>query len=200
MCKVEWCSSKPHPSGKGYCRRHYDQMRVHGKILDSRTCRNPNDLLIHKSYAEIVIRNAKGHEVARGKIDIEDVDTVRKHKWSLHNNGYVRCLTNGKTTYLHRVLMKAQPGEEIDHINLDKLDNRKANLRKCEHAQNCWNRRSSKHGVRRANRNLAKPYYAMITVKGKAKFLGYFCSEDEALQARLRAEAEHHGEFKCSAG
>lgn len=37
MCKVEWCSGKPNVSGRGYCRKHYDQIRKYGKILDVRS-------------------------------------------------------------------------------------------------------------------------------------------------------------------
>lgn len=46
MCAVEWCNNKPHPSGKGYCRRHYDQIRKCGKILETRTILDPNDIII----------------------------------------------------------------------------------------------------------------------------------------------------------
>lgn len=198
MCRVEWCNNKPNPSGNGYCRTHYDQMRKYGKILDKRTTRNPNDIIKHEDYAEIILRNRKGEEVARAIIDLEDVELARKYKWSLHTNGYVRCRHDGRTKFLHRIVLGAKDDEEIDHINLNKLDNRKSNLRKCEHHQNCFNRRSINRGIRKImNRKLSKPYCVTITVKGRSIHLGYFSTYEEALKARLEAEKKYHGAFRC---
>ena len=138
--------------------------------------------------------------MARAIIDREDVKRVRQHKWSIKDNGYVRCVIKGKTVYLHRFLMGAKDGQEVDHINLNKLDNRKQNLRFCKHVQNCWNRVSENRGIGRVSgRNLRKKYYAKITVNGVTKHLGYFQSKEEALQARLRAEEMYHKEFQCRA-
>jgi len=201
MCKVEWCTNKPNPSGKGYCRRHYDQIRKYGRILPKRTKSNPNDVILLDDHAEIVLRDAKGRETARALIDLEDVERVRKHKWSLNDKGYVRCRVRGKTVYLHRFLLGAEPGQEVDHINLNKLDNRKRNLRFCEHVQNCWNRASTNRGVRMVRgRNLTKKFHAKITVNGVTKHLGYYLTPEEALEARLKAEEEFFGEFRCRVG
>lgn len=197
MCKVEWCSNKPHPSGRGYCRTHYDQIRKHGRILDKRTKLNPNEVIIKDNYAELILRNARGEEVARTFIDIEDIEKVRKYKWSLHNKGYVRSFYKNKTIYLHRIIMDAKEDQEIDHINLNKLDNRKCNLRFCKHVQNCWNRRSQKQGVQQTKRNLTKSYCAKIGINGTYKFLGYFYTKEEALRARKMAEEIYYKDFQC---
>jgi hypothetical protein len=196
-CKVEWCINVPNRSGKGYCRTHYDQIRHYGQILNKRTTRNPNEIINYGDYAEMLIYNQSGDEIARAIIDVADVELVSKYKWSMHNNGYVRNYMGGKTTYLHRLIISAKKGEEIDHINLNKLDNRKDNLRLCEHVQNCWNRRSDKRGVGIVKRNLNKKYYAKIGVRDSTIHLGYFYTEEEAMSARLLAEKKHFKEFMC---
>ena len=199
MCKVEWCENKPDRSGKGYCRRHYDQIRKHGEILTTRSRSNPNEIIIYEDYAELILRDRQAREVARAKIDIQDIEIAKKFKWSLHTNGYVRCMHKGKTKYLHRIVMDTPNDKEIDHINLDKLDNRKMNLRECEHHQNCFNRKSMHRGITLVkSRKLTKPYNAKITVKGDTIHLGYFSTYEEALKVRLEAEAKHHKEFRYS--
>lgn len=197
MCKVAWCDNKPNKSGKGYCRTHYDQMRKYGRILDKRTRANRNDIIVHETFAEVLLRNKDGVEVARAIIDLGGINIVKQYKWSLKDNGYVRTVINRKTIYLHRLLMKAKDGDEIDHINLNKLDNRRQNLRFCTHAQNCWNRTSEKRGVQKLKRNLNKKYRANITVDGETIWLGYYLTEKEALEARVKAERKYQKEFRC---
>lgn len=197
LCKADWCDNKPNRSGKGYCRTHYDQIRKYGKILNKRTARNKNDIILRNDYAEMILRNKEGKEVARALIDIEDIDIVKQYKWSTQDQGYVRNFKHRQTKYLHRIVMNAKGDEEIDHINLNKLDNRKANLRKCKHYQNCFNRKSKYRGIRKiTDRMLNKPYYATITAQGEHISLGYFYTKEEALQARIEAEKKYHKNFQ----
>jgi hypothetical protein len=69
---------------------------------------------------------------------------LSKWKWGRHKNGYAyrsaRSKTPGKKwakIYMHRVVIGEIPaGLEVDHINLNRLDNRRENLRTCTHAEN----------------------------------------------------------------
>ena len=77
------------------------------------------------------------------KIDYNDRDKLSARKWHISDTGYVvwRGVEKGRkmTIRLHRIIIKAKQGEIVDHINRDKLDNRRANLRICtqkEHALN----------------------------------------------------------------
>lgn len=76
-------------------------------------------------------------------IDDEDVDIFNKYKWHISDSGYVvwRGLINGKkkTVRLHRLIMHADEDQIVDHINRDKLDNRKSNLRFTTYADNLKN-------------------------------------------------------------
>ena len=101
-----------------------------------RTTRTPNDLLIYGDYAEIVLRNNKQKIVGLVKIDLENVSVVKRYKWHITQRGYCEGYIHGKNIKMHRLLMDAQEGQIIDHINHDKLDNRKANLRFCTVKEN----------------------------------------------------------------
>ncbi len=86
---------------------------------------------------------------------------------------------------MHRIIMSAAKGEEIDHINRNKLDNRKQNLRFVEHWVNGHNRckGTGVHMMKSRNKWVAKIY-----IKNKYHFLGSFNTEEEAKEARLQAE------------
>lgn len=71
------------------------------------------------------------------KIDEEDIDKVICLQWHITTGGYVES-TSG-IRLLHRLIMNAKEGEEVDHINGNKLDNRKENLRLCTREQNSHN-------------------------------------------------------------
>jgi hypothetical protein len=86
---------------------------------------------------------------------------------------------------------------EADHINRNKLDNRKANLRVVTHAQNTQNlsshsdSQSRYRGVARLSGVRAKPWQAYGTVDGKRQYLGTFATEQEAADAAAAWRREH---------
>ena len=170
--------------GKGYCKAHHQQVWKHGLITSTYLRTKGNDIVLSEDHAEIILRNAKGDEVARAIIDINDIATSTQYTWSLHSNGYVRCMYKGKTTYLHRVLLGLTSADkEVDHVNRDKLDNRRSNLRVCEHWLNAANKGANILGICHTKRSLAKPIKAVITRKGKRYNLGYFATQGEAVEA-----------------
>lgn len=105
----------------------------------------------------------------------------------------------GTVELMHRVLMCAAPGSIVDHINGNALDNRRANLRFCTHAENSRNRRRASHnrsgfkGVYLDKRS--RKYVAEIVADGRKRYLGcYERPEDAHLAYRTMAEILH-GEF-----
>ena len=102
----------------------------------------------------------------------------------------------------HRMMFYIMNGylpDEVDHANLDKLDNAAENLRSSTRSQNCSNTRSRKSssskylGVNWHERDGI--WMARIKVNKKSKYLGSFTSETEAAHAYNLAAAKHHGEF-----
>ena len=73
--------------------------------------------------------------------DPSDLTLIERHTWHLGKRGYPATHVRGKTVVLHRLLFPDADGFEIDHINGDKLDNRRANLRPCTHQQNGFNQK-----------------------------------------------------------
>jgi hypothetical protein len=84
--------------------------------------------------------------LARGEttlIDFDDYERVSHHNWyCLVSRGrkHVLAKIDGKTTGLHRFILMPADHEQVDHINRDPLDNRRANLRVATVSQNACNR------------------------------------------------------------
>jgi hypothetical protein len=73
-------------------------------------------------------------------VDEEDYALLTERRWYLTPTGYVISPRPAPTMYMHRIVMGAAKGQEIDHWNGNPLDNRKQNLRFCTSAQNKHNR------------------------------------------------------------
>lgn len=150
-----------------------------------------------------------GIELTQSKttiIDIEDLPRVLKHSWhafKTKNSFYAmsRFNVNGKqkNVLLHRFLLNVTDRKIIDHKS-GTLDNRKCNLRICNHSQNAMNMisktGSSKYKGVHWNK-LAKKWVAYIMLDSKKIHLGYFDKdkENEAGKAYNKKAIELFGEF-----
>lgn len=80
-------------------------------------------------------------------VDADDFEEVSKHKWRLHNKGYAYFGTREnrkcRAVLMHRLINNTPDNMQTDHINGNKLDNRKSNLRSCSVTEN--NRNRGKH-------------------------------------------------------
>ena len=169
-------------------------MKRTGKVLEH-SHKDPNEIIEHDDYAEIILYDKSNKEVARTLIDLEDINKCRIYKWHLQE-GYAQ---NSKTRLmLHRYIMDCPSDMIIDHINRNKLDNRKCNLRVCTHKDNNRNmpRRSNVTSVERGVYQSSKSgWVARIKVDAKDVYLGTFKTIDEAIEARRQAEIDYFGEF-----
>lgn len=139
-------------------------------------------------------------------IDDEDFETLAKIGNKIYyssQHGQVSIYQNGlsKTYSVARIIMgcKRDDGYDIDHIDGNRLNNRKNNLRKCTHAQNCANRvksckSSSKYkGV--SWDKTRKKWQASITYNKRSIGLGRYDDEILAAIAYDDAALLYHGEF-----
>ena len=140
-------------------------------------------------------------------IDAADVPLVEGWNWTAQISGQNAYAIRGErrpngghgTIRLHRVIMGDCSGCEIDHINGNGLDNRRANLRVASHGENMRNRRintnnsSGYKGVCWCERS--SQWLAQIRISGRRRHLGYFPTKEAAGEAYAKAAAELHGDF-----
>lgn len=131
-------------------------------------------------------------------IDIDDIKLLENHYWTL-SRGYMESRDKGKLIRLHRVIMDAPAGKVVDHIDHDKLNNRKSNLRVCNHSRNGQNSQISINNASGVTgvcwHKKANKWTAQIKHQYDNHYLGLFADFDEAVKARLKAEAVYFGEF-----
>ena len=125
-------------------------------------------------------------------IDTADCAKVADFSWSVNGVGYVAAQIRGsrpkKWVYLHRLILDAPVGTMVDHINNDRLDNRRANLRLVTNSQNMQNRRGADRdnscGVRGVTwHKLTQRYRAQLNIQGKGIHLGLFDRLEDAAKA-----------------
>ena len=102
--------------------------------------------------------------------------------------------------YMHRIVANAQPGQIVDHIDRNPLNNQEANLRICTNAQNCANRPSQRNNGTSRYKGVSwhrqrRRWQAQIQVLGRQMHLGDYLSEIEAASAYNDAAHLHFGDF-----
>jgi hypothetical protein len=120
---------------------------------------------------------------------------------SVKSNGYIEVHLQAKMYKAHRVVWVWMTGEwpakQIDHINLNRSDNRWANLREATHSENQRNAlafKSNALGVRGVHCAHGR-FIAQIDINGKHIYLGSRATLKEAAKLYQAAIAEHHGKF-----
>lgn len=149
--------------------------------------KEPNDIVDCGDYYEIILCDIWCNERARTKIDKDDLEKVKKYIWSLGSTGYAH---NSKIL-LHQLILGKKNGFISDHINHDRLDNRKKNLRLVTYQQNNWNIKAV--GVYKPKDCVN--WYAKIMINKKNINLGCFKTKKEAVEARRTAELKYHKEY-----
>jgi hypothetical protein len=134
---------------------------------------------------------------------LDDEKFVKGYKIRLNKDGYVKFsgTKDGlKNKLLHRIIMGEPVGKEVDHINGNKRDNRRENLRICNRSEN--NRNTGKKSNNTSGfkgvswKKQRGKWRASIRVDGKCKHLGYFDDPQTAYRSYCRAATKYHGEFK----
>ncbi len=140
-------------------------------------------------------------------IELDDLPKVVGFTWSakvgsthVRAVGYRHGAGRGHVPELmHRVLMGAAPGVEVDHRNGDTLDNRRSNLRFATSAQNKMNsklRRDNRVGYKGVQFHAETgKYRARIRLQGRTHSLGLFATPEEAARAYDVAARERFSDF-----
>lgn len=136
-------------------------------------------------------------------VDDEDFERLAQYRWCALIARYtVYAVRNGGKLgfiYMHRFLIDAPSGMEVDHKNGNGIDNRRSNLRLVTKAQNQHNSRLKRHNKLRVKgvtfiKKTGK-YHAKVRANKKTVFSGYFDTVEAAKAARDKAAEQYHGEF-----
>lgn len=147
--------------------------------------------------------------LTQGKVAIVDDDMyeyLSQWKWCAHFDGKIWYADRNegkfpfrKTISMHRVVIDAPDGVDVDHVNGDGLHNWRGNLRHCTKSENGRNRGKNKgntSGFKGVSWSKQKrKYEAYIKVHGKQTRLGFFATAEEAAHAYDSAAKSYHGEF-----
>ena len=127
--------------------------------------------------------------------DIEDFDKIKDYYWSEDSQGYIVGKIHGKKIKMHQLLY----GKGCDHIDRNRKNNQKGNLRNATQMENTQNRsimKNNKSGFTGIYYDKKKDGWCVqITVSKKQMYLGCFFNKDEAVRTRLEAESKYFGEF-----
>lgn len=134
---------------------------------------------------EITLGGKKGGILLVSEIDFE---LVSKYKWHQTKHGYVRGCVNGKNVGINRFIMNPKRNEEVDHINKNKLDNKRENLRVLIPIKNKENQGKRVNATCKYMgvyyKKEQKKYEAIINHGGKRHHIGYFDLELVAAEKR----------------
>jgi hypothetical protein len=147
-------------------------------------------------------------------LDVEDVEIAKQYTWHLDRESYVSApgkTKDGKRFHqkLHRLVMNLDfnDGKIIDHINRNKVDNKKENLRLVSSQENAFNQGASKQNKSgvvgvfyRQRKGKAPKWVASINIDGKTKQIGQFDTMDEAIKVRKEAEIKYYSGFRFEEG
>lgn len=138
-------------------------------------------------------------------VDDADFADLNRWKWKLHPQGYAsRTVTGGGTVLMHRQITAARSGVDVDHINRNKLDNRRENLRLVDHSTNMHNRpkqANNTSGLKGVSWDASRSKWkAAIQVRGQQVYLGRFLTKEDAHTAYLAACRSLVGDIEAAAG
>ena len=134
-------------------------------------------------------------------IDNDDFDRIKERHWTYSEgywSTYIKIDDKGMRVGMHTFIIQPKDGYVIDHADRNRSNNRKYNLRQATVSQNSMNKTLRKNnsgitGVRLDKRR--NKWRASITLNQKFIWLGEYADKDDAIKARLLAEAKYFGDF-----
>lgn len=152
----------------------------------------------------LVVSTVKEIPLSQGKmalVDVEDFDFINQWKWYYKHDGGGKgyAARSSDKVRMHRIINKTPNGMLTDHINRNKLDNRKCNLRTCTPTENRINtglRKDNSSGYKGVSwGKKRKRWIAQMYIDGKNKQIGRYKTPQEAAMAYNQACTSIYGEF-----
>ena len=177
------------------CRKHREQLSRFGKFLDNnpRSKRDPNEIILHKDYGEVITYDINNNPFKTFKFDLEDLPIIQKYKWCSTKRKGLYYLTTKEIGLFHRYIM-GSPRVTVDHINRDTTDNRKQNLRLANYSEQNLNKRykSNRFDIKgidiHKDIRRKKRYMARFSFNKKMYQSPWYETYEEAVYARFLLE------------
>lgn len=179
--------------------------RNDGTVVENRYL-TYNDVFF--DYAQVMLLGDHAEKTDDGNIMLisnYDLENVLKFKWYLTRAGYPGTYGSidgdikfSRPVPLHQMLHPDVPyGYVVDHINRDRLDNRRENLRICTSIQNSYNKSKPKNSARRYKGVVKnkKSYTATVTKDGVKREIKNIQTEDQAAKVYDMMAEELFGEY-----
>lgn len=165
----------------------------HMRDKNGRFTNNKNEWVIKDGLAYCYLRGELLFFTEEENMHIFDGKSVCKTA-----DGYCGVNDDDGEKFVHRIITDAKDGDIVDHINRNKKDNRKSNLRlvdKSVNAFNCGVRKSNKSGVTGVYfRKDTNRWQAEIKKDGKHISLGCYVDKETAIKAREKGETKYYGQ------
>lgn len=176
--------------GEWYCNKHYLRLYNNGTI-EPKQREITNRTVFLSDTVEIY--TAKGEKIV---VDLADYEKVKQSSWCIDTRGYAVANIKGRVIPIHRVIL-GNP-RCSDHINGDKLNNKRVNLRPCTPQENCRNTqlaKNNKSGFTGVRITPNQRYEARIMLERRSISLGVYDTMPDAIKARIQGELKYFGEF-----
>ena len=185
------------------CGKHYQQYIRFGKIIDS----DPNSLIhdnTYDVYDDIVVvhtyKRGTGEETGSFIIDRSDFDLVKRKHWRTWEDNFFTG--NFDPISISRFLLGLDHNDKqvVDHINGDRTDNRRSNLRIVYQSQNTMNKdllSNNTSGITGLSWDKYRNRWAVeIRCDYKRAHLGRYKDISDACYVRYVAEMLLFGEYR----
>jgi hypothetical protein len=148
----------------------------------------------------ICVNIPSNNTVVYALVDDENFTELSQYQWHLNKDGYAERSTKARKRLMHRVVLKLTDRKtQGDHVDLDKLNNQKNNLRTCSHQQNMCNRTKKKNnttGFKGVEFDKKRLQFRARIRSGKVKYCSkYFDTAVDAASAYNELAIKHHGTF-----
>lgn len=90
----------------------------------------------------IFVFSGKAGEKVSSKVDAEMWPLLNLHKWRLNTDGYAFTYIGAKRVFMHEMVCIKTASMVVDHLNFNKLDNRRVNLKAVTNSQNLLRNKS----------------------------------------------------------